>query len=278
MKKRAYIGIALGLGTMTSLAFAMPAFAETTPGTPPTTQGGWGAHRGGGMGMRPAVFGTVTAIDGNTITVTGKQFTPRPTGTPTPEVTHVPAPTVTYSIDATNAKITKNNTASTVSSIIIGDTLAIQGTVDGTNVTATMIRDGVMMRGKGFGQNGQKPGAQIASQIQGNGSPVIAGTVSSVSGSVITITNKSNTSYTIETANAKIYKGPNIATISDVTVGDSVIAQGSVSGTSITASTVIDHQKPPETAAANTNRDNNAQGQARPGLWGRIGNFFRGLF
>ena len=52
--------------------------------------------------------------------------------------------------DATT--VTKNNTASSVASIAVGDTVMVQGTVSGTNVTATTIRDGI-------GAPGTKSGA-----------------------------------------------------------------------------------------------------------------------
>ncbi|MDD4989287.1 MAG: hypothetical protein PHV42_02575 [Candidatus Pacebacteria bacterium] len=272
MKK--YVSVALGLGALMCLVFAVPAFADTS--TPPT-QPGWAEHgsRGGMMGMRPAVFGIVSAVSGNTITVTGRQFGPRGAGTP--GGAPVPATTVTYTVDATNAKITKNNTVGTIGSLVVGDTVAVQGTVNGTSVTATMIRDGVMMRGKGFGKEGQASTTrQTAPQIQGNGEPVIAGTVSSVSGETITITNKSNTSYTIDATNAKIYQGQNTITISNVNAGDSVIAQGTINGTSVTASTIIDHKQQTNTPDTNQGQGN-SQAQ-HPSFWGRIGNFFRNLF
>ena len=64
-------------------------------------------------------------------------------------------------MDATNAKIYKGSATTTVSvsDIAMGDTVMVQGTVSGTSVTATVIRDGVNgmmggqpgMPGKGFG-------------------------------------------------------------------------------------------------------------------------------
>ncbi len=67
-----------------------------------------------------------------------------------------------YTVDATNAKIYKGSVTSTVavSDIAQGDTVMVQGTITGTNVAATVIRDGVggMMGGRpgmGFGHGGQ---------------------------------------------------------------------------------------------------------------------------
>ena len=129
MNTKKYISIIIGLATVGSLVLAMTASAATT------TTSATGQHRGGMMGgQRPGVIGTVSAISGNTITVNGKQGFNSTT-------------TTLYTVDATNAAVTKNNAASMVSSIAVGDTISVQGTVSGTNVTATSIRDGVMMGG-----------------------------------------------------------------------------------------------------------------------------------
>ena len=76
----------------------------------------------------------------------------------------------TYTVDASSATVTKNGAASTVSAIAVGDTVMVQGTVSGTNVTAKTIRDGV-----GQGQPA----------IQGNGQPVVAGTVTAINGNSV---------------------------------------------------------------------------------------------
>jgi len=103
-------------------------FAQTT-----TSSAGVRSHM-----QRPAVMGIVSAISGNTLTVSGKQGFGST------------ATTTTYTVDATNAKITKNNTTGTIASIAVGDTVMVQGTISGTNVTATIIRDGKMLSGKKF--------------------------------------------------------------------------------------------------------------------------------
>ena len=43
----------------------------------------------------------------------------------------------TYTVDASNAEVTKNAATSSVSSIAVGDTVMVQGTISGTNITAT---------------------------------------------------------------------------------------------------------------------------------------------
>ena len=130
--KNNYKTLAATLALLAGVAVALPAFAlDNTNGTVPRVQKqGWGqggGPRGQMMGNR-GVFGTVASINGNALTVTGK-VGPNG-GTPT-----------TYTIDTTNAKVTKSNVASTVSAIAVGDTVMVQGTVSGTNIAATIIRD-----------------------------------------------------------------------------------------------------------------------------------------
>jgi riboflavin synthase alpha subunit len=218
-----------------SLAMVVPAFAQ-----------------GNGMGMfgrgpgAPGVFGSVTAISGSTLTVTAKT---RPNSTATATV---------YTIDASNAKITKNNVSAAISDIAVGDTVMVQGTVSGTNVMATAIRDGV---GRGIMQEQKSP------IIQGNGQPIIAGSITAINGTSLTVTNASNIIYTVDATNAKIVKMNTASTLSSVAVGDNVVVQGAVNGTSVVAYSVIDSSVP-------------ANNTAKPhmGFFGAIGNFFSRLF
>ncbi len=141
------MGFLAGLAMILGFAVASPAFAQTT-GAPSAPAGGWQGHGGsGGMmrgTMKPGVFGTVSAINGNILTVTGRSgFGARPmtNGKATSVALPAPAP-VTYTVDATNATVKKNNATSTLSAIVVGDTVTAQGTLTGTNLVATMIRDG----------------------------------------------------------------------------------------------------------------------------------------
>lgn len=264
MNTKKYLSAVAILGTVVSLAAALPALADTgnSPGQNPPQQG-WGAGRvgqGRGAMMRPGVFGTVTSISGDTITVTSM-------GRRGPAST-TPSTTTTFTVDATNAVVMKANATSSVSSIAVGDVIAVQGTVTGTNVVATKINDG-LVRGKGAPTQGGQ--GQVLGALSGNGEPVVAGTISSISGNTITITNKSNVAYTVDATSAKISQGQNAtASISNLTVGDSVLVQGTVNGTSITASTVIDQGN------SSSNSPNNT---AKPkGFFGGIGSFFMHLF
>ncbi len=90
------------------------------------------------LGFKPSAIGTVSAINGNIITLTGRNFAAKSN--------------TTYTVDASSATITKltvpptkgskpASTAITISQIKVGDTLIVHGTVSGTNIQATTIRD-----------------------------------------------------------------------------------------------------------------------------------------
>ncbi len=104
----------------------------------------------------------------------------------------------------------------------------VQGTVSGTTITATAIRDGVMQ---------VKPQTPL---IQGNGEPVVGGAVTANDGTTLTVTNKSNITYSVNASSATIEKGNATSSLSSVAVGDNVVVQGTVNGTSVVASSVID--------------------------------------
>lgn len=214
MNTKKIISLIVALATFGSLVSAIPVFAQDNQ--PGTHSGGYG--KGMMNGKAPAVIGKVSAINGNSITVVGGQgFGGTATNT-------------TFTVDATNAKITKNNTASTLAGITVGDTIVVQGTVSGTNVTATAIRDGVMMGG------GPKfPG--------GMG---IVGTVSIINGTTLTVISKvkpnggTATTYTIDASNATVTKGGANSKVSSIAVGDTVMIQGTINGTNITAKNIRD--------------------------------------
>ena len=276
MKNKKYASAATIAVAMASIAIAAPTFAQTTPA--PTTMAptaqmaghqGWGGKGGmgmgmmgkGGMGMR-GVHGTVSAISGNTITIT--------------ETNPKDSTTQTYTVDATNAKVMKDGAVSTVSAIAVGDTVMADGTTNGTSVTAKMVFDGKMMARPMGMATGTGPGTMNSmSAITGDGQPVIVGTVTTVSGSTITLTNKSNATYTIDATNAKFTKmGATNATIANVTTGDTVLVQGGINGNSVTATSVIDQGVAP---AASTSTSG-APAPQKVGFLSRISSFFSHLF
>ena len=281
---------------MAVLVTALPVFAQDN--NKPNVNGqnsvpdfkGFGLGLGVGHGKgtaKSAVIGTVSAVSGNTITVTSKQRkVGLGIGKNKPEAgvsstTTTPPAIVTYTVDATNSKIMKNGVAGTISSILVGDVVIAQGKITGTNVVATTIRDGQMMnRPEQQGQGDTSTPSQGLSQIIGNGQPLVIGKVVSVSGSTINITNNSNVNYSVDTTSAKIIQGSNdSATISDINVGDMVIIQGTISGNSVAASTVIDRAAKPAGENSGVNSQNGPNPQAsHPGIFGKVGQFLSHMF
>lgn len=224
-----------------------------------------------GETMRPLLVGTVSTVNGNTLSVVASS-------TPIMYNRSNQTPTITagatYTVNAANAKVVKTgSTNAGVGSIAVGDTVFIQGTLNGMNVTASLIIDGFHPRGINDDRNGMLGWRSASSTppIEGNGMPVVGGSVTAVNGNSITITNKSNVTYTIDAANATINKGPNKGTISDIAVGDNIIVQGTINGNTVVATSIMD---------GNANAQNPGLNTSRPveGFFHRIGNFFAHLF
>ena len=267
------------LGFAVSLVIALPVLAATTmQGQGQGWGGSGGMHRGAGTG---GVFGTVSAVSGTTLTVTSKM---RPNATSTAATA--------YTVDASSAKVYEGGVTTTVpvSNIAVGDTVMVQGTVSGSNVVATMIRDGVsgMMgrsgtpEGKGFGVHSASstPRVAPASAIQGNGEPVIGGAVTAIDGTMLTVTNASNVTYDVNAASSTVVKDGASTTITSVAVGDNLIVQGAVSGTSVTASSVIDQGSKGGNASSNGAQPSVSRGGGFGfgGIFSAIGGFFKHLF
>lgn len=192
----------------------------------------------------PRVFGTVTAVSGSTITITSKGL-------------GLNASSVTYTIDATNAKIEKSGESVTISSIVVGSSIFVEGTINGTSIVAKEIK---------FGKGDDK---NLNPMLEGKGQPIIGGKVTLVSGSTITVTNKSNVAYTVDLTNAKIVKNSKTAVIADVVVGDTVLVQGTINGQTVVAASVID-----QGVSNNPNGDNGKH----KGFFRKIGGWFSRIF
>jgi hypothetical protein len=160
----------------------------------------------------PSILGTVTAVNGETLTVKA--------GT-----------SGSYTVDASAAKIRKGDEVQALSSISVGDTVLVQGAINGSSVIATMIVE-------------TKSGATIKPDVKENMSGVV-GKVTAINGNTITIQARNDVSYTINAINAKFWKNKNnSSTIAEVKVGDLLIVQGTINGTSVNATNIIDVNAP----------------------------------
>ena len=169
------------------------------------------------MGDKPGMIGTVASVSGTTLTITGKDGT-------------------TYTVDASAAAITKGmgTSASTLafSDIQVGDTVAVLGTFNGSTVTATKVIDGV---------SADMQGALAAAGWQ---KPAVSGSVTAVSGTTISVTGTDGTAYTVDASSAQFIKGGDTdgstITIASIAVGDTVAVEGTLTGTNVVATKVID--------------------------------------
>jgi hypothetical protein len=122
-----------------------------------TVMPGMGYGRGPENGFtNNAISGTVQAVNGSMLTVVVDRF---PMGRRDADADGTAEKTqVTYVVDASSATVKKvvhssdpqakpTETAIAVSDIAVGDKLRVEGTIDGTNVKADSIIDGVLMRG-----------------------------------------------------------------------------------------------------------------------------------
>ena len=226
--KQQLLAAAAGVAVTVGLGAGALTFAQTTPSTSSgqATASLAAAHM-------PGVGGTVTAVSGNTVTVTGKNGT-------------------SYTINAGSATITKDETVA-VSAIAVGDTVMANGTLSGTTLTATSLHDGKMPAGGG-GFGGRGFGGP---QGMGHG---VHGTVSAISGNTLTVTSTNPktsvaTTYTVDASSATVLKGtgttkPATSSLASVAVGDNVMIEGTVSGTSVTAKMVVDAPMPVRTHTA----------------------------
>ena len=169
----------------------------------------------------PVASGAVASINGNSITLTGENG-------------------ITYTIDATNATISKivNNARTTiqVADIATNDSLVVFGTASGTNIAATRIMDGAMPTSTGRGNRMNPAGTAVQPQ-----KTTTTGTVASISGTSISINGANSTAYTVDVGKAKFRRKANAAMlITDIQTGDTVKVTGMVSGANIVAAIVQD--------------------------------------
>ena len=218
-KKVAIFFSALGLITGTVGAVALQTYAaDSTEVSTETKQNGRGEHRG----VVPAAIGEVTAVSGNTLTVTDKRSN------------------TSYNVDIGSATLQKmsapdNNSSGqerptpvtiNASEIVVGNHVMVQGTVNGDSIKATAVVVVGQMGGmRGFGGP--------------HGAPGTTGTVTSVSGNTITLTGDNGTVYTVSADNAKVKKVSS-ASVSDIIVGDKLHISGTTSGNAITATEILD--------------------------------------
>ncbi len=211
------IGVLAGIaGTAALQTHAAGTSTATTTAVAQSQAQGFGP---GMRGMRPAAQGKVTAVSGTQITVADQK-----SGT-------------SFTVDASAAIIQKfTATVSgqaptapktiTVSDIVVGDTVGVQGTVTGKTIKATSIMDGLM------GGRGRFAGHAPA----GND-----GNITAINGNTITMQEEADeggASYAVDASNATVTNNGVASTVSNLKVGDKIFVQGTVTGTNVAATEV----------------------------------------
>lgn len=102
-----------------------------------------------------------------------------------------------------------------------------QNTGTATTSTESVSTDRHAFPGKGSGFRGG----------HGRG-PGVMGEVTAVNGSTITVTGKNGQTYTVNAGSATVQKMVT-GSVSDITVGDSIGVQGTVSGNTVTATNIM---------------------------------------
>lgn len=167
------------------------------------------SHMEGIMKWHEAVFGTLTAINGTTLTVTdkdGKVFT----------------------VDAANASVIVDGQKSTLSSLAVNDKVFVFGTpssTDSTQIAAKVI-------GKGIKKMEQGP-----DKFAG-----LFGEITAISGTTLTVKGKDGIIYTVDAASAKVTVDGKVSTLTDLAVGDKVVVKSAekiAAGTTQVTATAI---------------------------------------
>lgn len=200
------------------------------------------------------IAGSVIAVQGSTITIRVRGWQ---------RDDHASTTTV-YTVNASGASIKKglgpNAEAGTLADVTVGSRVVAEGTVSGTSVVATAIR----VKAEDKKHDDDRP--KLAGFV-GNGQPVVGGVVTAVSGSTITVTNKGNATYTVDTSRAIFVNKGATSTVSSIGVGDAVIVQGTITGNTVVAATILEKDT----------QGTDAGGEHR-GFFKKFGSFFRGVF
>lgn len=208
-----------------------------------------------GPDTHPVTVGTVSAINGTTLTLVSRV---RPLSPQSSEL----STSTTYTIDAANASVTKDGTPSTFSAISVGNRVAVWGTVNGSTITATSVRDGMP-------PHKMPEWRRLSRNFHGNGEPVVGGTVTALQGTTLTITNQSKIIYTVNASSSTVEKSNGvIIPLSNLVVGDRVIVQGVVNDTTVTASSILDRGIAP---VAHPGAQTKGPSKARGHFFGSVG-------
>lgn len=113
-----------------------------------------------------------------------------------------------------------------------------------------LIASAILLANPVLASNGQEYASHSEVRHKAQGSRPkkgVAGTVTSINGSVIVVTTKDGTKYTVDASKATIMKSsgdkdanPSLVTIADIQVGDTIMVRGTVADGDVTANKIFD--------------------------------------
>jgi hypothetical protein len=185
--------------------------AQAPAGPPSTTQAGPEGARRGGEGRGRGVFGKITAIQSDSIELTGQDGTK-------------------FSVKVTSStEFRKQRQPAKLSDFKVGDTVAVRTNQDSGNAagaTAVMI---VAVPAGGFaGRGGGGTGGQF--MMQGTmGKDYVVGEVKSIDVPKLTVVRTDHVTQTLElNEDTSLRRGRDSITMADIQPGDHVFARGAV--------------------------------------------------
>jgi hypothetical protein len=169
--------------------------------------------------------GTITGITGTTLSVKNLKG-------------------ILFSVDVSTAKLYKDfaSTTITVSDLKLGDSVMVRGVRVDNVIKASILIDGKFSNhnvSKDIGNNEEKGDKNHEGQRVGFRA---RGIVATINGSTLTVNGQNNKTYSVDAHSAVIFKGMSKATstFTNIKSGDSVLVRGSIVGTLITATEIID--------------------------------------
>lgn len=222
------------IGHSSSKDDSTTASTQNDPAAAGATRGRFGPR---GMGQN-GVSGTVSAIDGNTITVRAEQFGTGGSGSgDTPK-------TITYTVTTSNATKVTESVAGSLSDLAAGDTVIVSGAESNGTIDAARIAQVDSSR---FGRGGQSgpgtgPGSGPGSGRFGNEqepNTITFGKVRSVSGDTMVIDGASGNTLTVMTTSQTPVMITKKLELSSLKVGDRIRATGTVSGKHVAATAIV---------------------------------------
>jgi len=185
------------------------------------------------------LFATVTAKTSTTITVKANN-----NGT-------------IYTVDTTEASVRKQGEKNAdMGDIAVGDSVFVRGDTTDKTIEAKSIISVNLPKN-----------AVVKKNLTG-----VAGVVTAVTGDTITIKTKTDVVYTIDADDARIRtRDDKDAATTDIKVGDTVLAQGTIDNKSVDASVILAIDE-------DSIKDKEIKAEAKVGFFHKIGLFFKGLF